>query len=221
MKTTLKLLGTALAFALVAILAGCGDDSSSGPNNGGKGSSSAVQKTQEIARKIGSAMQTGDFSEVEKYGIDAECAQDDACMSRGIGRMLEAAGVTGIDGDCLLDEECFGPWMDSVYGAADWSFSGDSLYDNACHLFTSNDLCFEMAWNADMLDAEDRQAYQTACGAIDAFLPMGASLASSDILVGRCPAKKIRCTVESEAEPGGLEAKYGTTESVCGKAGKG
>ncbi len=74
MKTTRKLLGTALAFAFAAILAGCGDDgssSSSGPDNGGNGvggglliDGSDVEKTKEVARKIGNALQTGDYSEL-------------------------------------------------------------------------------------------------------------------------------------------------------------
>ena len=230
MKTTRKLLGTALAFAFAAILAGCGDDgasSSSGPDNGGNGGGggllidgSDVEKTKEVARKIGNALQTGDYSELAEYGIDAACARDDACMSLGIGRMLEAAGVTGIEPECLLDEECFGPWMDSVYGAADWSFSGDPLYDNACHLFTSNGFCVEMAWNSTVVDAEDNQDYRTACGALDAFLPMGGGVASSNTLIGRCPAKKILCTLESESETGWIEATYGSTDAACGKKDK-
>ena len=164
-----KLAASALAFATALALFACGDDSST--SSGGGGSANyAARKTQEIAQKIGNAMQTGDFSELEKYGIDAECARDDACMSIGIGRMLQEAGIGDIEPECLLDEECYGPWMDSVYGAADWTISGDPLYDNACHVSTSEGICLELAWNSALVDAEDAQDYRTACGTLDAFV---------------------------------------------------
>ena len=217
-----KLAASALAFATALALFACGDDSST--SSGGGGSANyAARKTQEIAQKIGNAMQTGDFSELEKYGIDAECARDDACMSIGIGRMLQEAGIGDIEPECLLDEECYGPWMDSVYGAADWTISGDPLYDNACHVSTSEGICLELAWNSALVDAEDAQDYRTACGTLDAFVqPMmgGAGVSASDVKVGRCPAKKILCTLESESETGWIEATYGSTDVACGKKDK-
>ena len=212
-----KLATSALVFAIALALFACGDDSSTSSGGGGSSANYAARKTREIAQKIGNALQTGDFSELEKYGIDAECARDDACMSIGIGRMLQEAGVGDIEPECLLDEECYGPWLDSVYGAADWTIFGDQLYDNACHVTTSEGICTEIAWNSALIDAEDVQDYKTACGTLDAFLPMGgSSVSASDVQVGRCPSRKILCTLESESETGWIEAKYGTSRAVCG-----
>ena len=229
MKTTRKLLGTALTFAFAAILAGCGDDgssSSSGPDNGGNGGGSgnaadnvkkqqALEQAAEMQAAIAQAIATGDYSSLDQYGIDEDCAQDSVCLKGKIAEGLDAVGIPGLTGACMLDADCFQAWSDSVAASVDWAFSGNKDYDNGCSYVGAGMVCQEVLWNSSDTAAARQGAQECAA------LQSGYAAQYGNISVGPCSKKSNKCTLNSHKDPrlALFEAEYGTNDLACQDAG--
>ena len=219
MKTTRKLLGTALAFAFAAILAGCGDDSSTSGGNGGNGGNAAdnVKKQQaleqaaEMQAAIAQAIATGDYSALDQYGIDEDCAQDSVCLKGKIAEGLDAVGIPGLSGACMLDADCFQAWSDSVAASVDWAFSGNKDYDNGCSYVGAGMVCQEILWNSSDTAAARRGAQECAA------LQSGYAAQYGEISVGPCSKKKNKCTISSHKDSrlALFDAEYGTSDVAC------
>lgn len=210
----------AMAFAAALALSACGDDSStsSGGNggNGGKADDNvknqqALQQATEMQAAIAQAIATGDYSALDQYGIDEDCAQDSVCLKGKIAEGLDAVGIPGLSGACMLDEACFQNWSDSVAASVDWGFSGNKDYDNGCSYVGAGMVCQEVLWNSSDTAAARQGAQECAA------LQSGYAAQYGNISVGPCSKKSSKCTLNSHKDPrlALFEAEYGTNDLAC------
>ncbi|MBP5188933.1 MAG: hypothetical protein J6Z50_07365 [Fibrobacterales bacterium] len=217
-----KLLGIALALAAAALI-GCGDDSSSGPDNGGKGGSAsdnvkkqqALQQAAEMQAAIAQAIATGDYSGLDQYGIDEDCVQDSVCLKGKIAEGLDEIGIPGLSGECMLDAACFQNWSDSVAASVSWAFSGNNDYDNGCSYAGAGMVCEEILWNSSDTAAARKGAQECAALQSSYVAQYG------ELSVGPCNKKKNKCTLESgkDRQLAYFSAQYGTNDMVCQDVG--
>ena len=214
----------AMAFAAALALSACGDDSStsSGGNggNGGKADDNvknqqALQQATEMQAAIAQAIATGDYSSLDQYGIDEDCAQDSVCLKGKIAEGLDAVGIPGLTGACMLDADCFQAWSDSVAASVDWAFSGNKDYDNGCSYVGAGMVCQEVLWNSSDTAAARQGAQECAA------LQSGYAAQYGNISVGPCSKKSNKCTLNSHKDPrlALFEAEYGTNDLACQDAG--
>ena len=214
----------AMAFAAALALSACGDDSStsSGGNggNGGKADDNvknqqALQQATEMQAAIAQAIATGDYSGLDQYGIDEDCAQDSVCLKGKIAEGLDAVGIPGLTGACMLDADCFQAWSDSVAASVDWAFSGNKDYDNGCSYVGAGMVCQEVLWNSSDTAAARQGAQECAA------LQSGYAAQYGNISVGPCSKKSSKCTLNSHKDPrlALFEAEYGTNDLACQDAG--
>ena len=213
-----KLLGIALALAAAALI-GCGDDSSSsGPDNGGNGNGGenvkkqqALEQAAEMQAAVAQAIATGDYSALDQYGIDEDCAKDTVCLQGKIAEGLDAVGIPGLSGACMLDADCFQAWSDSVAASVSWAFSGNKDYDNGCSYDGAGMVCQEVLWNSSDTAAARQGASQCAA------LQSGYAAQYGEVSVGPCSKKKSKCTISSHKDPrlALFDAEYGTSDLAC------
>ena len=214
-----KISGMALAFAAALALSACGDDSSSsGPDNGGNGNGGANVKKQqaleqaaEMQAAVAQAIATGDYSSLAQYGIDEECAQDTVCLQGKIAESLDAIGIPGLSGECMLDADCFSAWQDSLAASVSWAFSGNADYDNGCSYDGAGMVCQEVLWNSS--DSAAARQGASECAALQS----GYAAQYGEVSVGPCSKKKSKCTISShkDARLALFEAEYGTSDLAC------
>ena len=214
-----KISGMAMAFAAALALSACGDDSSSsGPNNGGNGNGGenvkkqqALEQAAEMQAAVAQAIATGDYSALAQYGIDEECAQDTVCLQGKIAESLDAIGIPGLSGECMLDADCFSAWQDSLAASVSWAFSGNADYDNGCSYDGAGMVCQEVLWNSSDSAAARQGASQCAA------LQSGYAAQYGEVSVGPCSKKKSKCTISSHKDPrlALFDAEYGTSDLAC------
>ena len=214
-----KISGMALAFAAALALSACGDDSSSsGPDTGGNGNGGenvkkqqALEQAAEMQAAIAQAIATGDYSALDQYGIDEDCAQDSVCLKGKIAEGLDAVGIPGLSGACMLDVDCFDAWQDSLAASVSWAFSGNADYDNGCSYNGAGMVCQEVLWNSS--DSAAARQGASECAALQS----GYASQYGDVSIGPCSKKKNKCTISSHKDNrlALFEAEYGTSDVAC------